>query len=512
MNAKDVVFEEGGTRTELTSVGNALTFAWAESDVVGIYPSVGGDPVRFPMTESAGTQSANFDGGEWALKSNCTYVGYYPFSKENAYNDTPLTAIPVSYDGQSQAANASTAHLGAYDYMVATPTVPENGIANFNFDHVNSFLYLKLAVPEAASFTCLTLNTEDSLFVQDGTVNLLDGTITSTTSSKYMRLPLNYVFVPANGYLEVWMAIAPADFSEKTIIATATATKEYKVDLAGKKFESGKAYCLEGTLKEKTEDRAPVGVEAVDLGLPSGTLWANCNLGASKPQEYGKYYAWGETSAYNEEDKSNEHNYSYDNSYFKTCVEWNTYKYCSGDNSKQSLTKYNTNSSWGSVVDNITELDLADDAAYVNWGTGWRMPSLDQMNELLSNCYFEWTNNYNGTNVKGHIVYKRLGEDTTTKTYENGYTSSCPDSYNLSCTHIFLPAAGYRDGRQIVYIDFIGSYWSRSLGESQPLYAYTLDFYFDTISDPNGYFSTKANAALEARCLGFPIRPVRSAE
>ena len=95
----------------------------------------------------------------------------------------------------------------------------------------------------------------------------------------------------------------------------------------------------------------------VDLGLPSGTLWATCNVGASSPEEYGDYFAWGET------EPKNDYN-------------WSTYKYCKG--SSTTMTKYCTSSSYG-TVDNKTELEPSDDAATVNWGSNWQMPSLEQL-------------------------------------------------------------------------------------------------------------------------------------
>jgi hypothetical protein len=95
----------------------------------------------------------------------------------------------------------------------------------------------------------------------------------------------------------------------------------------------------------------------VDLGLPSGTLWATCNIGANSPEEYGYYFAWGETEGYNDG---------------KTTFDWSTYKWCNG--SYDSLTKYKYSSSYG-TYDYKTELDLDDDAAYVNWGAEWCMPS-----------------------------------------------------------------------------------------------------------------------------------------
>ena len=103
------------------------------------------------------------------------------------------------------------------------------------------------------------------------------------------------------------------------------------------------------------------GHEYVDLGV--SVKWATCNVGASKPEDYGDYFAWGEVEP-------------------KEVYNWSTYKW---GNSAQSLTKYNNDKSLG-VVDNKMELDLSDDAAHANWGGNWRMPSLYDLHSLLTNC------------------------------------------------------------------------------------------------------------------------------
>ena len=124
-------------------------------------------------------------------------------------------------------------------------------------------------------------------------------------------------------------------------------------------------YLLTGTWDEPVTP--PDEHEWVDLGLPSGTLWATCNVGADNPEDYGDYFAWGETEP-------------------KVIYNWSTYKWCNG--SVNTMTKYCTDSGYG-TVDNKTELDPADDAATVNWGTSWRMPTLEQLDELLTKC--TWT-------------------------------------------------------------------------------------------------------------------------
>ena len=166
----------------------------------------------------------------------------------------------------------------------------------------------------------------------------------------------------------------------------------------------------------------------VDLGLPSGTLWATCNVGADSPEGCGDYFAWGETEP-------------------KEVYDWSTYKWCNG--SSNTLTKYCTSSSYG-TVDNKTELDPEDDAAYVNWGENWRMPSLEQIKELLHYCTTIWTTQ-NGVN--GRLV-----------TGPNGNT-------------MFLPTAGYRWNASLYNAGSYGDYWSRTLGSSDPTCAYYLFFY-----------------------------------
>ena len=204
---------------------------------------------------------------------------------------------------------------------------------------------------------------------------------------------------------------------------------------------------------DKDEPVSPDNHEWIDLGLPSGTLWATCNVGANSPEEYGDYFAWGETAP-------------------KEVYTWETYKWCNG--SYNSLTKYCTISSVGSggFVDNKTELDPEDDAAWVNWGASWRMPSLEQLQELLNNCTWTWTtlHGVNGIQVSG------------------------PNGASL-----FLPAAGGRWGSSLSGIGSWGGYWSRTLRSNNPDEAYGLEF-----GSSGGRRKTNS-----LRPLGFPVRAVR---
>ena len=191
------------------------------------------------------------------------------------------------------------------------------------------------------------------------------------------------------------------------------------------------------------------GHDYVDLGLPSGTKWATCNVGATKPEEYGDYYAWGETEP-------------------KTTYDWSTYKWCNGDYDTQ--TKYCTDSSYG-TVDNKTVLELADDAARANWGGAWRMPTDAEWTELRENCTWTWTikNGVNGYEVKSEA---------------NGNS-------------IFLPAAGCRDYDDLNGAGSYGNCWSSSLDTGYPFDAWSVYFDSDYVSR---YYCS--------RYCGQSVRPV----
>ena len=190
--------------------------------------------------------------------------------------------------------------------------------------------------------------------------------------------------------------------------------------------------------------------EYVDLGL--SVKWATCNVGASKPEEYGDYFAWGETQP-------------------KDYYDWSTYKWCNG--SYNTLTKYNNSSSYG-TVDNKTTLDLSDDAARANWGGSWRMPTKAEQDELREQCTWTWTTQ-NGVN----------GYKVTSK--KSGYTNKS----------IFLPAAGCRYDSSLYYAGSYGYYWSSSLNTDNPYIACYLYFDSDIVVWSYSY-----------RYIGFSVRPV----
>ncbi len=194
------------------------------------------------------------------------------------------------------------------------------------------------------------------------------------------------------------------------------------------------------------------GHEAVDLGLPSGTLWATCNIGANAPEEYGDYFAWGETQP-------------------KEIYNWTTYKYCEGNDS--SMTKYCIDTFLG-TPDNQTTLHPIDDAATQNWSGDWRMPTHEEQLELKEYCTWVWAT------IKG----------------VNGYLVLGP-----SGKYIFLPAAGCRWDSEFDYANKGSNYWSSSLYAEYPNLARGFYIYDD---DQDWVFVY--------RYAGLSVRPVCSSK
>ena len=193
----------------------------------------------------------------------------------------------------------------------------------------------------------------------------------------------------------------------------------------------------------------------VDLGLPSGLLWAVCNVGADNPEDYGDYFAWGETQP-------------------KSTYNWSTYQYANGTSlDDPQLTKYCNNPTYGynGFTDNVTTLLPEDDAAMANWGSGWRMPTEEEWQELYNNTTNTWTTQ-NG-------VHGRL------------FTASNGNS-------LFLPAAGERWDDEFSGAGYYGTYWSSSLCTDRPIGAWSFIF-----SSDNTF------VAGFGRCDGRSVRAVR---
>lgn len=244
---------EADSRTHYQIADGEVQCTWGSNDTVGVFPDKGAQ-AYFPMTTGAGTKNATFDGEGWALKDGYTYGAYYPFIPDILLD---RNAVPVSYAGQTQVGNASMAHLGTYDYMVATPSAPEFGSAQFTFKHLSALVQLKLTVPQPTTFTSITLSTDNEVFSIEGKIDIMDSTlgIKPTTCEKEIKLEVKDVITTdANQVVTFYMMLPPVDLNNKTlkaIVKKIVSTEE--VILESKNFQAGKAYTLSGSMKDPYE-------------------------------------------------------------------------------------------------------------------------------------------------------------------------------------------------------------------------------------------------------------------
>lgn len=191
--------------------------------------------------------------------------------------------------------------------------------------------------------------------------------------------------------------------------------------------------------------------KAVDLGL--SVKWSAFNLGADTPEGYGAFFAWGETEP-------------------KRVYRWETYKWAEGE--ENTLNKYCTEEHFG-TPDGKSGLDLEDDAAHAKLGGTWRMPTKEEMRELMNGCKWTWVKDYEKTGVSGFLV----------SSLQEGFEDSS----------IFLPTAGYSGNVRPQYAGSVGDYWTSSQNNS--LFVFTLNFDFFGWNEGGGY-----------RFHGHSIRPV----
>lgn len=251
---------------------------------------------------------------------------------------------------------------------------------------------------------------------------------------------------------EFWFCVPPVAFSKGfTVEITDISGESITKSMSLPRIVSRNLINTLSPFKVRVAD--PSAPKAVDLGL--SVKWAEFNVGATKPQEYGNYYAWGELES--------------------STNAWNTYKWRKSgtDWDTVKLSKYNTDPSFGEV-DGKNELEADDDIASETYGGAWRMPSDSEWKELVTNCSWTWTTvgGVQGYNVSSNI---------------EGYESAS----------IFLPAAGYRYENTLYAAGSEGGYWSSSLYSGITSYAWAMNFGSDMIM--RYYIS---------RCYGHSVRAV----
>ncbi|MCQ2130924.1 MAG: fimbrillin family protein [Bacteroidales bacterium] len=445
------------TKTSLDEYGNVL---WMAGDQVSIFAASTINQQYQVTDESDGQTSASLNpvsspgfvaGGE--IPNN---VAFYPYSSSNtiAKNATGYvvsTALP-------SVQNYADASFGNGAFPMAAVTTSTTDM-NLKFKNVLGGLKLQLKGAASIASISVTGNNDEPLYGAAAVtlstnstpaINLTDASAKTVTLDCGSGVQLNES--TATPFV---IALPPMTMTGGfTVVVTDTEGKEMVIKTT--KSQTITRSSILRMPEVMVETIAPVepnpthnGYEYVDLGL--SVKWATMNVGATKPEEYGDYFAWGETEPYYEDgyaqedpqkhwkDWEDSENYAYADGFNKyygnnEVHHWTKYTYwCSYMN-------YYTNAEF--FTDNKAVLDSEDDVAHVNWGGDWHMPTAAEQDELLNtdNCSWTWTtmNGINGYKVQSKKI---------------GYTDNW----------IFLPAAGSRKDDRLLELGSFGAYWSNSL-------------------------------------------------
>ena len=229
------------TRASAVPNGSGVSFAWEENDMIGIYPNKGSQ-IYFTIEDGAGSSSATFDGGGWALKQNASYVSYYPFVADFFLS---RNEIPVSFAGQKQVGMESPFN-GARYFLATEPTSSENGVLRFSYSTLNTIINVNATLP-AGTYTKMSLTTEEPLFVEEGTYSLDDRTIVGTKFTNTLEIELEDVILTEDGTIPIYIMSAPVDLKDKevTVMVFSSDGNEYGcIKKPSKAYEAGTRYGL----------------------------------------------------------------------------------------------------------------------------------------------------------------------------------------------------------------------------------------------------------------------------
>ncbi|MBR5118422.1 MAG: hypothetical protein IK100_07240 [Muribaculaceae bacterium] len=404
--------------------GFNLNAQWKEGDKIQIF--VRQDGKVYQLESPAAISDISSDG------KTCSFMVTLPKSvnRNKDYDIIGVTGVEANIDGENVIALCNMMRVGTERFNEILPMwfTAKKGSTQAKFRHLCTYEVLNVNNVSDASITFRHSGFKalSRWYIYSASILLSDGSIVGDQDVKN-DAESDEITIPAGGtgtivswYIPVTI-VADVTIDNAKLKAVVNGKDVTSIDamISYKTQARGNAYYMEvnwdGSTLYFSNEFCPDGnhPHIIDLGLPSGTKWACCNLGANIPTEGGDFYAWGEIAT---------------KPYF---AKYNYKWYISGDD--HNITKYCGNSSFG-TVDNRIELEPEDDAAYVNWGPDWRIPSLAQFYELRNNSTAKWTS-VNGT---GGFLFK-----STT----NGKA-------------VFLPAAGFPyNGIQDVGSN--GFYWTR---------------------------------------------------
>ncbi len=448
---------ESQTRVGFDSNGKAY---WQEGDAIGVIPSSGNTFSSFSITSGAGTGKATFSGevtggvGQYAVypyNLKCRLVGNtlrYNLPESYTYDSVDQTFFPEDKDGKTF-------------NMPMLGTIADGKVT---FKYLGGVICLLIDKMPAASGTVTVTESTNQLCgrintsVTDDTPELKTSASTSDNAVRF-----NYSNATEGNPGVFYLPVATGTYNLTVKVEGNGKTSTTAIDVA--EITRTKLQALKVTTNYDGGSTFIVinGHNFVDLGLPSGLLWAETNIGAKTAADDGDYFAWGETEP--------KESYSWSN------YLWNVSE--SEEFADDDIIKYNDS-------DGLNTLDAEDDAATANWGSGCRMPTYSEFNELVDTDNCTWT-----------ITTRTTADGSTTI---GGYEVRSAKNGNT----IFLPASGRRDND---YKDFgttaygaIGIYMTSTAGDMDKC---RMPYHFKLSLKGDFYL-----ADMDSRCWGYTVRPV----
>ena len=461
-----VIGDNAVTKTAVQS--NGTDIYWTQGDAINLFYG-NRTSAQFTTSINSPSASASFQGSITAVTGTNgngngaqSFWGVYPYNSLNTCDGTGVTlTIPSE---QSGVAGTFASNLN--------PTVATSPNLDLAFYNVGSWFVFSVTRNDIVSVT-FQGNASETLVGKvrvemDGNSHPVVTQVTNGVTSITMTPDGGGCFTSGKDY---YMVLIPQTLSDGYSLTLTT----YGGSTATCVVTGEKVFSRSDARSKLLADAGLTFTKVfVDLGL--SVKWAAWNIGAERPEEYGDYYAWGETEPYYEVGYAQESPQAHWKDGYSAGYDWSNYKWCNG--SYNTLTKYNTISSYG-TVDNKIVLDPEDDVAHVKWGGSWRMPTKAEQEELHNSCTWTWYSSGN-SEFNGVAGYK-----VTSNVY--GYTGR----------FIFLPAAGYRYATSLYDAGEGGIYWSSSLSSDYPYDARGLDF-----------GSGSHGTGIYYRYYGLSVRPV----
>ena len=414
---------------------------WNPAEEISVFCGRGvGGGDKFVSTNTSIAESVLFEGSIQMNNPDKIIWAVYPYSESNSCDGNAVTL----YIPTLQKASEANFSDGVFPAIARTESFDLQfmnicgGVKFFVLrDDIKSLTFKGNNGETLAGKVKITINESGVPEVSE----VLEG-VTEVT----LLAPRGGAFIPGKSY---YLTLLPTVLERGMSISFTTSSEVGSFTSDIKQTIKRSVFGVLKSVDSKVSSWKSIDPESVDLGL--SVLWSSFNVGATSIEDFGDYYAWGETDP-------------------KENYDWYSYKWCVGSNNW--LTKYNNDNSYG-VVDGISVLDPEDDAATVNWGGGWRTPSIKEWGELLSNCSWVWTTQ---NNTNGYLVTSNI----------SGYTDKS----------IFLPAAGERIGTSLDNLNTTGRYWYSSITDWNSADAF--DLFFDQFGYGTGHYLRNAGRVVRA--------------